>query len=163
MREKLKWNMIMMMLEVPLHFITDVAINNLLTSAVREPCYDSGCESPHCDHWGPACVTGQAVWELWWTRWLSFPLSVVFHQCSIFFHYDWYCIVLAFGIIIKQTLFYSKRVKKMWILCKAFRYIRLQQVSCKRGEEDSRPSTCWLETRSCWYLIQKDSGVTAEH
>jgi hypothetical protein len=42
-------------------------------------------------------VTGQAVWELWWTKWLwdtiffayvSFPLSVVFHQCSIFFHCD---------------------------------------------------------------------------
>ena len=41
---------------------------------------------------GPGSVPGHSMWDLWWTKWhwdrffpeyFGFPLSILFHRCSI--------------------------------------------------------------------------------
>jgi hypothetical protein len=52
-------------------------------------------QSPAFHNQGPDSVPGHSMWDFWWTKWhwdiflsesFGFPLSVLFHRCSIFTH-----------------------------------------------------------------------------
>jgi hypothetical protein len=65
---------------------------NELTKLSTRPCHDSGHLWPASKLRGQGLFPNQSTWDLWWakcqferfsSKYLGFPLSVSFHQCSI--------------------------------------------------------------------------------
>ena len=63
----------------------------------KGPCHGSGGQLPASHRGGPGSISGQSVWDLWWTKWhwdryfpkyFGFPLSFSFHRCSITCKYE---------------------------------------------------------------------------